>query len=79
MFDKYDRKIMSYPPKPHDSPILDKKFILMILIQVLVVGTFLLIQFVYVKGGGVPLNDANLTNFVFGEPDGFYINDKMLR
>jgi len=78
MFDKYDRKIMSYPPKPHDSPILDKKFILMILIQVLVVGTFLLIQFVYVKGGGVPLNDANLTNFVFGESDGFYINDKMV-
>jgi Ca2+-transporting ATPase len=76
MFDKYDRNIMTYPPKPHNAPLIDRKFLYLILTQIFVIGGFLLIEFSIYLNGLIPLNDANLIGFGTIDGEDFFINDK---
>ncbi len=76
MFDKYDRNIMTYPPKPHNAPLIDRKFLYLIMSQIFVIGGFLLLEFLIVLNGLVPINDANLISYGAEASQAFFIDDK---
>ena len=74
MFDKYDKYIMSYPPKPHNAPLIDRKFLYLILMQIFVIGVFLLLEFIIVINRLVPINDANLVSYASVAGEDFLVN-----
>ncbi len=68
MFDKYDERIMKDPPKDPKEPLINKKFLLMMILQISTIAIVVITLWLMVFHGRIPLFDENFIDPRFVNP-----------
>ena len=68
MFDKYDEKIMKDPPKDPKEPLINKKYLLMMILQITTISIVIITLWLMVFHGKIPLYDENFIEPRFLNP-----------
>lgn len=68
MFDKYDQKLMEEPPKKVGEPLVNKKFMGLMILQIVVISSILIILFMIIRDGTYPLYRENYLDLVYTNP-----------
>ncbi|MHA1475106.1 MAG: HAD-IC family P-type ATPase, partial [Promethearchaeota archaeon] len=68
MFDKYDERIMKDPPKDPKEPLINKKYLLMMILQISTISIVIITLWLMVFHGRIPLFDENFIDPRFANP-----------
>ncbi|MHA1718145.1 MAG: cation transporting ATPase C-terminal domain-containing protein, partial [Promethearchaeota archaeon] len=68
MFDKYDERIMKDPPKDPKEPLINKKYILMMILQIATIVIVIITLWLMIIHNKIPLYDENFIDPQFYNP-----------
>ncbi|QEE17851.1 cation-translocating P-type ATPase [Promethearchaeum syntrophicum] len=68
MFDKYDERIMKEPPKDPKEPLINKKYLLMMILQITTIAIVIITLWLMIMNDGIPIFDENLIDPRFTPP-----------
>ncbi|MHA1561310.1 MAG: cation-translocating P-type ATPase, partial [Promethearchaeota archaeon] len=68
MFDSYDERIMKEPPKDPKEPLINKKYLLMMILQISTISIVIITLWLMVFHGRIPLFEENFIDPSFTNP-----------
>ncbi len=68
MFDKYDERIMKDPPKDAKEPLISKKYLLMMILQIATIVIVIITLWLMIMGDKIPIYDENYIDPRFVNP-----------
>jgi len=68
MFDSYDERIMKDPPKDPKEPLINKKYLLMMILQITTISIVIITLWLMVFHGKIPLYEENFIEPRFVNP-----------